>query len=175
MRNRVSNRIPRVRISLLSVALFAMMLALAGCGGGGGGGVPNPNPNPNPNPGGGATTMAALTGTVRDSLGDPVIGALVSIVGTGLQTQTGDRGIFNFAAVPLTATRFVVNSPNLSRYFDIAQYQGGRPYDVDPARPGGQGTLPLPALAAGSITLPATVILYSVSAGPPPPPSGTCP
>jgi len=149
-----------------------MILALAGCGGGGGG---NPNPNPNPNPGGGTTTLAALSGTVRDSLNDPVPNALVSVLGTGLQTRTATDGTFTVFNVPLTATRFVVNSPDLSRYFDIAQYQGGRPYDVDPARPGGQCTLPLPALAAGSVTLPATVFLFSVSAGPPPPPSGTCP
>ena len=173
MRNRVSNRIPHVRISLLSVAIFAMMLALAGCGGGGGGGVVNPPPGGGG--GGGATTLAALSGTVRDSLNNPINNALVSVVGTGLQTRTATDGTFTLFNVPLNATRFVVNSPDLSLYFDIAQYQGGRPYDVDAARPGGQCTLPLPTLAAGAIMLPATVILYAVSAGPPPPPSGTCP
>jgi hypothetical protein len=182
MRNRVLWNSPQVRFPLCLVLLLVMAVAgLSGCGGGGGGGNNNGGNNGGGNNGGGNNNpnLATVSGRVTDNTGTAVSGARVtvfaangSVAGTGNSGTDGSFSVFN---VPLTANKFVVNTPNATLYFDVVQYSGGRPYDTNPNRVGGPCLLPLPALTAGANALPANVIMYSVNSGPPPPPAATCP
>ena len=138
-----------------------MTLALAGCGGGGGGGGPiNPT----------LPTNVSITGMVKDNTAthNPVVNALVTIVGTGLSTRTDASGNFSFAAVPIAATQFKVSNPDPVNYNSYANF-GGKVYDVILC------SFPLGPLHAGTNAI-AEVDLYNGGASPPPPPqSSTCP
>lgn len=171
MRQRVRWPLPRFLNSLALLLILCVFLALSGCGGGGGGGGGG-------NGGGGGGTTATVTGKVVDSVtGDPVPGAIVRITGTNLSTTTGADGKFTQPNVPLTATGFTVSSPDATKWLNILFYPDRtntiRTYAVNPLT-GVQCSLPLPALQATTIPLPADVQLMNANAAPPPPPGG-CP
>jgi hypothetical protein len=171
---------PRPILPLCFAGVGFAFAGLSGCGGGGDGGGGGGGGGGNPPPaGGGNPNLATVSGRVIDNLGNPVPGARVTIFkadGTVQTTQTtSSTGTFSVFNIPLTANKFIVNTPDITQYWDIVQYQGSRPYDTDPNRSGGPCRLPLPTLVAGGNALPADVIMYSANAGPPPPPSANCP
>ncbi len=161
MRRRTPQNPPCIRGSFALLALL-IPLALIGCGGGGGA-APAPT--------------TTVTGKVVSSTDmSPIPAATVTIVGTNLSAQTQADGTFSIANVPAAATRFVVTSPDLTKYLSIAYYapQGAslQEYATDP-NTGSQCTLPLPTLHGGTVALPAAVELAS-AANVPPLPTG-CP
>lgn len=161
MRNRVYWNSPQTRSFSCLTLIGLMALALAGCGGGGGGGGPVIPPPP---------TNVSITGKVKDTTvtHNPVVNALVTIVGTGLSTRTDASGNFSFASVPIGATLFKVSNPDPVNYFSYANF-GGKLYDVILC------SFPLGALHAGTNAI-AEVDLYNGgSSPPPPPPTGGCP
>ncbi len=169
---------------LFMLVSLATALVLAGCGGGGGGGGGTTGGNNGPpaigTPGSSGNSLAAIAGKVVDNVGtgNPVAGALVSIVGSNATASTDSNGNFTVSNVPPAATLFTVTSPNIVTYPDLIAYLN-LTYNTDPARLGGQCQLPLPALAATVKTaLPANIQMFNNSAAnsgsttPPPPPSG---
>jgi hypothetical protein len=171
MRQRVRWNPSRFLHSLALLLSLCVFLALSGCGGGGGGGGGNPNPNP------GGTTATVTGNEVDSATGNPVPNAIIRITGTQLFTTTGADGKFSRANVPLTATGFTVSSPDATRWLNIIFYPDRtntiRTYAVDP-QTSRQCSLPLPALQATTIPLPADIQLMNANAAPPPPPGG-CP
>ena len=158
MRNRVFWNSPHTRILACLSLLGVMALALAGCGGGGGGGGPVVTP-----------TTVSVSGTVKDTAGNPVVGALVSIVGTTLSTRTDAGGHYSFASVPVTATAFKVTNPDTSAYFSYANFNT-KLYDIIAC------TFPLPtSLHTGTNTVSEVDLYVGGSSPPPPPPTGGCP
>lgn len=167
MRNRVFRTSPNGRSPLILFALLALPPLLGGCGGGGGGGGGGNPPPPN---------VASVKGRIVDLAGKAVPGAMVTLLPGGQKATTASDGSFSILNIALNnpPTQFVVNSPDLSKYFNFVLY-GGKLYETDPARIGGQCKLPLPALQGGDNALPADPQMYSSQSGPPPPPPPTCP
>lgn len=139
-------------------------------GGGGGGGHPNGCTGVNTPPGNPA--LATITGSVFDTAGNPVDHAGVTVIvpgGTNLSTTTDCTGKFVVTNVALTATSFMVSSPNVVAYFNYANYHGHL-YDLVNC------SLPLPKLVAGSNAPYTQIQMYLGGENPPPPPpSGGCP
>ena len=71
-----------IKYSSILVASILLLFSLAACGGGGGGG------------GGATPTMVTVSGTVLDSLNNPVPFATVTITSTPVITTTGSDGTF---------------------------------------------------------------------------------
>ncbi|HZT40805.1 MAG TPA: carboxypeptidase-like regulatory domain-containing protein [Chthonomonadaceae bacterium] len=168
MRQSVLPKSSHIRFSLVLILSLMFALALSACGGGGGGGGNNFNQ-------GGGNGGVVVTGTVTDPNGNPIKGAVVSIVGTNLSTTTAADGTFTISNVPAGASEFVVTSPNLNQYADLAEYKSFW-YPTDPLNSYGQCKMPLPSplhIGFNSIGL---IYLYNLSAGtPPPPPATSCP
>lgn len=147
----------------LLLVLFTLFVALvwSGCGGGGGGG---PTPT---------TTLTGKVVSATDM--SPVPSATITIAGTMLTAQTQTDGTFSVSNVPVTATRFTVTSPDLSKYLSIAEYSAGgttlQEYSFN--TDGIQCSMPLPSLHAGTTALPSNVELLSATSVPPLP--TTCP
>ncbi len=166
--------LPRVTSTALVLSLMtALTLSLSGCGGGGGGSNNNNNNGCIPavvTPG--SLALATITGVVDDSSGNPVNGALVTVLvsgGTNVTARTDCSGTFVATNVPLTATGFQVASPNPVAYYNYATYKGSL-YDLSAC------TLPLPTLVAGTKNAPYTkIFMYLGGTNPPPPPPSGCP
>ena len=170
-------------VPFLMLMALATALVLAGCGGGGGGGGSTGGTNGPPpigTPGSSGNRLAAIAGKVVDNAGtgNPVAGAVVSIVGSTAAATTDSNGNFTVSNVPPTATLFTVTSPNTVTYPNLVSYLNNT-YNTDPSRAGGQCQLPLPALQATVKTgLPANIQMFNNSAAnsgsttPPPPPTG---
>ncbi len=138
---------PHLQLFALLCALIAPVLVVAGCGGGGGGGG-----NGHPSGCTGVTTppgnpaLATITGTVIDTANNPVTNAGVTVIvpgGANLTKTTDCTGKFVITNVPLTATSFMVSSPNVVAYYNYANYNGHL-YDLVDC------SLPLPKLVAGA-------------------------
>ena len=172
MRNRVFSNSPRVQLSILLGAMMVAALSLAGCGGGGGGSSSNSGGNNSGgNGGGGNTTLATISGVVKDTSPshNPVAGALVTVTGTSRSATTDSTGKFVISNVPLNSTSLTVASPNPVAYYNYANYNT-KLYDLISC------TLPLPALVAGANAPFTEIDMYIGGSNPPPPPPvGGCP
>ena len=184
MRNRVLWSVPHVRFSLaLPVLLLLIALTLAGCGGGGGGNNNNNNGNGNGNGGNNgvyvngvftppASTngLTTVSGQVQDFTTAPVVGATVTILGTGQSAQTDANGNFYIPNVPLTATRFSLTLP--TGYTSNLGYYPGRMGIYTDQTCGG---IHLPTLTAGNSPLGDVVFVFTPnSPAPPPSPQSPC-
>ncbi len=178
------NRAPRKysHAPFLIIMTLLTALILAGCGGGGGGGTSGGTNGPPPigTPGSSGNSLAAIAGRVVDNVGsgNPVVGAVVSIVGSAASATTDVNGNFTVSNVPPAATLFTVTSPNTAVYPNLVAYLNNT-YNTNPNRVGGQCQMPLPALQATVKTaLPGTIQMFNNNAAnsgnttPPPPPTG---
>ena len=166
MRNRVLWNAPHVRISLIVMALTAL-LALTGCGGGGGGTV-------TPTPSGPASNanLAIVTGKVTDTTAaaTPISGAVVSIAGTSLKATTLADGTFSIINVPVGTVGISVLTPDVTKYQGTVVFKGLQ-YDSQLC------PITLVTIASGTAKTPtplaANLQLYPNSAGngPPAPPA----
>jgi hypothetical protein len=180
MRKSVLWQSPHVRASLSALLALVAIAVMAGCGGGGGG---SSSTNGTTTNGGGNNgtiigqnpTLPFVSGKVVDS-GNPaqgVPGASITLFGAGVpdlhSTVTSADGSFAIANVDKRYTSFSVVSPDTSKWYNYALFNG-KQYDTLNCR------LPLPTLAAGNNTL-ATPIVLSLAGNnpPPPPPLNGCP
>ncbi len=170
MRNRVFSNSPRVQLSILLGMLMVAALSLAGCGGGGGGSSSNNNGGNNGG-NGGNSTLATITGVVKDTSPShgPIAGAHVTVTGTTRTAVTDATGTFVITNVPLNSTTLTVASPDPVAYYNYANYNT-KLYDLVAC------TLPLPSLVAGANSPFTEIDMYIGGSNPPPPPPvGGCP
>ncbi len=171
MRNSVLRNFPGSRFSFAACLALLISLAIAGCGGGGGSST-----NTGGGGGGGNTSLAVVSGTVVDSSGANVTGAVVSITGTSLSAITGSNGNFQINNVPLNAVSFSVSSPNVTEWYNSGTYDNVR-YNFGTDASACAMPLPTPLQAASKGPNPLlTVITLDVNSGSPPaPPLGNPP
>jgi hypothetical protein len=87
-----------------ALTILSMLILVVSCGGGGSG-----------SNGGGTVSSATVSGTVLDSNGDPVSGALVTITSTPVTTNTDSNGDFT-ALVEVGDHTITVTSGNSTVY-----------------------------------------------------------
>jgi hypothetical protein len=87
-----------------ALTILSMLILVVSCGGGGSG-----------SNGGGTVSSATVSGTVLDSNGDPVSGALVTITSTPVTTNTDSNGDFT-ALVEVGDHTIIVTSGNSTVY-----------------------------------------------------------